>query len=165
MKIGAKKKEELLRQLAQNPNISLRQLAKENNVGYSTLCQWRLSMQTASTKKTVRPETQAEQWSSRDKFLTVVAAKGMNAQEKSEYCRRKGLYPEQIDEWEKVCIHANGSAVQVVSELRAELKEEAKKVKNLERELIRKEKALAETAALLVLRKKACAIWGENEED
>ena len=89
----------------------------------------------------------------------------MNAQEKSEYCRRKGLYPEQIDEWEKVCIHANGSAVQVASELRAELKEEAKKVKNLERELIRKEKALAETAALLVLRKKACAIWGENEED
>ena len=52
-----------------------------------------------------------------------------------------------------------------MSELRAELKEETKKVKNLERELIRKEKALAETAALLVLRKKACAIWGENEED
>lgn len=165
MKIGMQKKEDLLRRLAQNPELSLRQMAKENEVGYSTLCKWRLAMQTGSVKKVWELDTQTGQWSSRDKFLTVVAAKGMNAQEKSEYCRRKGLYPEQIDEWEKVCIHANGSAVQVASELRAELKEEAKKVKELERELARKEKALAETAALLVLRKKACAIWGENEED
>ena len=101
MKIGSKKKEELLRQLAQNPELSLRQMAKENNVGYSTLSKWRLAMQTGSVKKAGEFDTKTGQWSSRDKFLTVVATKSMNAQEKSEYCRRKGLYPEQIDEWER----------------------------------------------------------------
>jgi hypothetical protein len=40
---------------------------------------------------------------------------------------------------------------------------EAKRVKELERELRRKEKALAETAALLVLRKKAEALWGAED--
>ena len=40
-----------------------------------------------------------------------------------------------------------------------------KKIKALEKELIRKEKALAETAALLVLRKKAQAIWEESEDE
>jgi hypothetical protein len=40
-----------------------------------------------------------------------------------------------------------------------------KRIKELERNLHRKEKALAETAALLVLRKKAQAIWGESEDE
>ena len=39
---------------------------------------------------------------------------------------------------------------------------EAKRIRELERELYRKEKALAETAALLVLKKKAQAIWGDE---
>jgi hypothetical protein len=43
--------------------------------------------------------------------------------------------------------------------------QERKKTRNLEKELRRKDKALAETAALLVLQKKARAIWGDNEDD
>lgn len=46
-----------------------------------------------------------------------------------------------------------------------ELREERKAREKLEKELARKEKALAEAAALLVLRKKANAIWGTEEED
>ena len=49
--------------------------------------------------------------------------------------------------------------------LRSQLAQEKKRSKKLERELLRKEKALAETAALLVLRKKINAIWGESEDD
>ncbi len=44
-------------------------------------------------------------------------------------------------------------------------KADERRIKELERELRQKEKALAETAALLVLRKKAQAIWGEVEDD
>lgn len=47
---------------------------------------------------------------------------------------------------------------------REAIRDERQKNRMLERELARKEKALAETAALLVLRKKAQAIWGESED-
>lgn len=88
----------------------------------------------------------------------------MNEHEKGEYCRRNGIYAEQLGEWEKTCIQAN-AAERADSEVHEELKMQARKTRELERELARKEKALAEAAALLVLRKKADAIWGENEAD
>ncbi len=50
-------------------------------------------------------------------------------------------------------------------QLKAIRKADEKRIKELERDLKRKEKALVETAALLVLRKKAQAIWGDTEEE
>jgi transposase len=49
--------------------------------------------------------------------------------------------------------------------LNGALKEEQKRAKQLEKELQKKEKALAEAATLLLLRKKAQAIWGDDEEE
>ena len=66
--------------------------------------------------------------------------------------------------WREACIGANGPSDGKASELRASLREETLKNRKLERELIRKEKALAEAAAILVLRKKADAIWGDVED-
>ena len=62
-------------------------------------------------------------------------------------------------------MNANGGIAKEAARLNRELKEAEKKNKQLARELDRKEKALAEAAALLVLRKKADAIWGEPEEE
>ena len=70
----------------------------------------------------------------------------------SEYCRRKGLYPEQIQAWRKACQQANASAGVGVD--REKRRQQAKEIKPLQDELRRKDKALAETAALLVLQKK-----------
>ncbi|MEM5433270.1 conserved protein of unknown function (plasmid) [Cupriavidus taiwanensis] len=86
--------------------------------------------------------------------------------ELSEYCRRKGIQPEQIRQWRAACEQANAKAPPRAG--MAQLREEAvakKRIRDLERELKRKDAALAETAALLVLRKKAEAIWGRDEED
>jgi hypothetical protein len=174
-KISAEKKESLLKKMARDSNISLKKLGRENQVGYSTLCGWRQVMRATEqsvsvggsepTRDTLKAKVNAEAWPSNRKFLAVVSTLSMNAQEKSEYCRSKGLYVEQLDTWGKICSQANGLSTQASSELREELRETAHKVKELERELFRKEKALAEAAALLVLRKKATAIWEENEED
>jgi hypothetical protein len=60
---------------------------------------------------------------------------------------------------------ANASAAQQTKTQQAQSKEDKKRIRQLEKELQRKEKALAETAALLVLRKKVQAIWGDKEED
>ena len=87
----------------------------------------------------------------------------MNEMELSEYCRKRGLYPEQVKEWRKACEQATDRESVSVSRLNDVVREERKRNKELERELMRKEKALAEAAALLILRKKAAAIWEESE--
>ena len=74
--------------------------------------------------------------------------------ELSEYCRGKGLYPEQVKEWKQACIACNTAKSVKRVKTTPEQKLDQKRIKELERELHRKEKALAETAALLVLRKK-----------
>ena len=74
--------------------------------------------------------------------------------ELSEYCRGKGLYPEQVKEWKQACIAGNTAKSVKRVKTTPEQKLDQKRIKELERELHRKEKALAETAALLVLRKK-----------
>jgi transposase len=97
----------------------------------------------------------AEGWSSEDKFAVVLETAPLNAAELAEYCRRKGLYPEQIAAWRASCVAANANAVEQGREQRQQSKEDKQRIKQLEKELHRKEKALAEAAALLVLRKKS----------
>ena len=60
---------------------------------------------------------------------------------------------------------ANASVVPLTREQQKQAKEDKKRIRELEKDLNRKEKALAEAAALLILRKKAQAIWGDKEED
>lgn len=107
----------------------------------------------------------SDQWSSQDKFFIVMETFSMNETELAEYCRKKGLYREQIEAWKKVCLQANGQAFDQAKQLNGELKEEKNRAKQLEKELQKKEKALAEAAALLLLRKKAQAIWGDEEDE
>lgn len=86
----------------------------------------------------------------------------------AEYCRKKGIYAEQIERWKNACMQANGGVAEEANRLNKALRQRDKELKLMEKELLRKEKALAETAALLILRKKANAIWGnltENEDE
>jgi hypothetical protein len=87
----------------------------------------------------------------------------MNEAELSVYCRERGLYPEQIGQWRRACEQANDWDRSQNKRLRESRKIDGKRIKALKRELKYKDKALAETAALLVLRKKAQAIWGDGE--
>jgi transposase len=92
-------------------------------------------------------------------------APALNAAELAEYCRRKGLYVEQINAWREACEQANSLAQP--SKTRREREEEKaakKRIKQLERELRRKDAALAETAALLVLRKSRGALGKDEDE-
>lgn len=107
----------------------------------------------------------AEEWSSKDKFGVVLETAHLNETELAEYCRSKGLFVEQIAGWREACQEANAQPVTRSREEREQSKSDRKRIKELERDLLRKEKALAETAALIVLRKKAQAIWGAPEED
>lgn len=107
----------------------------------------------------------SENWTANDKLAVVIETASLNEIQLSEYCRNKGLYREQIDQWKIAALSGYQNSTQMKRTQSQHRKEDKQIIKKLERELNRKDKALAETAALLVLSKKWEAIWGENEED
>jgi len=141
-------------------NLAIRQLSQEEGISEATLQRWRAE---ARGKGQLLPDADAgpEGWSSRDKFAAVLETATLNEVDLAEYCRKRGLYPAQITAWRSACEQANDWDRASTARLGQATREEKKRVRDLERELARKDRALAETAALLVLRKKASAIWGD----
>ena len=145
-------------------NIPIPRLAEETGISDVTLYTWRKQARVEGIAVPADGKN-PEKWSSEDKFAIVLEAASLNEAELAEYCRRKGLYAEQITAWRKACLQANANSAAQAKEQREQGKKDRKQIKKLERELQRKEKALAEAAALLVLKKKAQAIWGEAEDE
>jgi len=93
-----------------------------------------------------------------------VEASGLSDDELGAFLRRKGLHEATLNQWRDLVASALGRP-QPKNKKSRELKEAEKRVRKLERELKRKNAALAETAALMVLKKKARAIWGDEDDD
>ena len=153
----------VLKRMLPPNNVAVRQLSREEGISEGTLYMWRAE---ARGKGQLLPDADAgpEGWSSRDKFAAVLETAALNETDLAEYCRKHGLYPAQIATWRAACEQANDWDRTSAVRLGQATKEEKKRVKDLERELARRDRALAETAALLVLRKKASAIWGDAED-
>ena len=164
VRYSQEQKEEIIKRMMPPNNESVAQIAKEEGISDVTLYKWRKEARAAGVATPGNGQT-SDKWSSQDKFLIVMETFAMDKLELAEYCRRKGLYREQIEAWKSVCLQANGQAFDQAKQLNGALKEEQKRAKQLEKDLQKKEKALAEAAALLLLRKKAQAIWGDDEEE
>lgn len=154
-------KEKLIARMLPPESISLSDLSRETGISQSTLATWKTKATSLSVSKTKKYSNNI---SSREKFFIVMETYILSEIDLSKYCREHGLYVEEVKEWRASCIAANDGIKNNAKDLSEELKEEKKKTKELSKDLRIKEKALAETAALLVLRKKLDAIFGENEE-
>lgn len=159
------RKEEIVNRMMPPHNEKVSKISKEEGISETTLYSWRKEAREMAGLATPGNGTTSDKWSSQDKFLIVMETFPMNETELAAYCRKKGLYREQVEAWKKVCLQANGQIVEQSKQLNGALKDEQKRSKELEKELQKKEKALAEAAALLLLRKKAQAIWGDEEDD
>jgi len=157
-------KEEAVRRL-RDGGTTIRELEKELGVNHSTLYNWERDINGTPRSNNSRNKPAKNGWSSESKYNAVIETSSMTEYEKVEYCRKKGIYIEQLKEWEKACKNANEEQANIQQGLRKELRKEKQSKLALEKELRRKEKALAEAAALLVLRKKAEAIWGDPEDE
>jgi transposase len=157
-------KESIVKRMMPPNNEAISRISEETGITETTLYKWRKEARAAGNA-TPGDGQGSEQWSSEDKFLIVMETYAMNEAELAEYCRKKGLYKEQIEAWRDTCLNANGREFNQTKQLNQELKEEKKRAKTLEKDLRKKEKALAEAAALLLLRKKAQAIWGDQEDE
>lgn len=154
----------IIRRMMPPENESVQTIARETGLSEATLHQWKKK---AKAKGLAIPggETVAERWSTQDKFSIVVETATLGEIELAEYCRSKGLYVEQVGAWRDACMQANGGVAHQASQMQKNIRQKEREIKHLSQELRRKESALAETAALLVLRKKAQAIWGDNEDE
>ena len=164
MRYSPERKESVLRKMMPPHNRSIKQLAQEEGISEATLFNWRKQ---AREKGLLLPDGDSgpEGWLARDKFAAVLETATFNEIDLAEYCRKKGIYPEQLSQWRKACERANDWERECSRRLKTEKKADRQRIQQLERELRRKEKALAETAALLVLQKKAQAIWGDSEDE
>lgn len=139
---------------------SVPEIARDTGIPKDTLYTWRRKAQKNG------PEVQSKQsagLSSEDKFNVVLETASLNEVELGEYCRRRGLFPQQISTWRQTCTQAHTPLAP--KEDRKKLGTQAKTIKRLEAELRRKEKALAEAAALLILQKKVRTLWEEQEDE
>jgi transposase len=159
-----KRKDAVLKRMMQPENAAVPLLAEETGISKVTLYDWR--KHAIAKGLVVREDTQnPENWSAEYKFTVVLETAVMNQAELSEYCRKKGLFAEQITAWKENCLQGNAAVVNQSKEEKRQALLVRNEVKELKRELRRKDQALAETAALLVLRKKMHAIWGEDEDE
>jgi transposase len=105
-------------------------------------------------------------WSAEEKYEVVIQAAGIAEAELGEFLRKKGLHAAQLEDWRRVVAEAAKAALTSGGKARrSESKADRKRIHELERELLRKDKALAELAALVTLKKKLAALWGDEDEN
>jgi len=133
-------------------------VSREVGVSVATLERWRAD---ALSHGAGDRRGGSQRWTAMARLEAVIATAAMDEAARSAWCRELGLYPADLDGWKQ-------DAVAGLGEPRAasavEAREDRRRVKELERELRRKDKALAETAALLVLSKKLAAVFHRDED-
>ena len=155
------RKQSVLSKLLPPNNYSVVKLAKQEGIHPQTLYSWR--SQANQTGLLMSADHSSKHLTKQSKFTAVLETATMNAEERSAYCREKGLYPEQVEAWRDACMSGIDKPLVDRKVTQAQLRELKKDKQKLEQQLRRKDKALAEAAALLVLQKKYQALWEDEE--
>lgn len=140
------------------------EIAEECQVGYSTLMKWLKRYRDGQPMPEGRRGRSTEDQGQTPPLYHLLSTEGLDEQGIGAYCREQGIHRFQLTKWKEELMNQgkhdkrNDNAQKEIRALREENK-------NLKQELRRKDKALAETSALLILKKKANLIWGEPEDD
>jgi len=163
-------KSKMVQKLADPRGPTANQLAQEVGVPQTTLSRWlrqagsiaaREIVAFADHPRSAMTAKRPQDWTAQEKLNAVIEAASVPEEELGAFLRRKGLHETQLNEWRQIVLAGLGKRPGGASKKRTP---EARRVRELERELARKDKALAEAAALLVLQKKARAIWGDADD-
>lgn len=138
-------------------------LTNELGLGKSTISRWieKASSVGDMSRRKVKGRRPNDRTPA-EKLQLVIEATALSDDELGEFLRRNGIHSAQLEQWRKDALTGLGAPLRQSS---IKNSPESKRIRELEREVTRKDKALAETAALLVLKKKAQAIWGEEDDD
>ena len=154
--------------------ISASALSKRVDVPQPTLSKWLRLAGVGSaydfpntaheyTKMTkVKGPKRPNDWSAEEKLKVVMEAASLEVEQLGEFLRKKGLHKTHLEQWRLQML--DGLQDGFSKKKTRQKKADSKRIQSLEKELRRKDKALAETAALLVLKKKVQQIWGDEDE-
>jgi transposase-like protein len=164
LRIAKARKEAILNKMLSPHPPTISALSKQEGISEASLYNWRSQL-----RKEGRPvpehDRTSESWSAPTKFAVVVETASLTETALAEYCRSKGLFPDQVKAWRDADIAAQDDSVQASAEVQLQGRDYRKRIKTLESELARKNKALAEAAALLILQKKMRALWEGGEDE
>jgi transposase-like protein len=151
--------------------ISATALSREVGVAQPTLSRWlreastldRMAKRSKATKSGKgAPSKSPRQWSMAEKLRAVVEAAELSDEDLGAFLRRRGLHEAQLARWREAIAGALDELPK--SKSRGKPSAEARELAALRKELLRKDKALAEVAALLTLQKKVQALWGDEDD-
>ncbi len=154
--------------LTRSPEITLVEMADTLGVSRSALSRWisesrDQAFAPLSTNNTMTThEKRPQNWSLAERLKLIIQCDGLSDEAISEACRRQGVFPHHVSQWKQDMI--SRQAVPADLKKQMTVKQLRDEIKALNKDLHRKNKALAETAALLVLQKKVNAIWGSDED-
>jgi transposase len=154
-------KQSAVQKLLTRGNRTVTDLTRELGISSPTIYQWRDDFgNVQDMKKSTSPHNRP----ANEKLKILLEYEGLPLEKRGEFLRKNGIHEENLTEWRSQ-IETALQPVKKSSQERKELGAEKEKVKKLERELHRKDKALAEVSALLILKKKADLLWGSEEEE
>ena len=131
-------------------------VARELSISVATLARWRADALSSPARERA--------WTAAARFEAVLVTAALDEAGKNAWCREHGLYPQELERWRQSATQALAEPEELRASPRA-TKADRRRIKELERELRRKDKALAETAALLVLSKKLEAIFPRDKDE
>lgn len=146
-------KQKMVQRLTGNNAVSALQLARETGVRQQNLSRW-LQEARSLPIMTYKPKPVVREWTVEQKARVLAEASHLDGEALTAYLEREGVKLADYEQW-RIALDEGGRASTST----------IKRIRQLERELARMEKALAEAAALLVLKKKVETLYGEDEDD
>jgi transposase-like protein len=150
----------LIKVYSRGEERTIRDVASDINVSYVTLKNWVKRKSLDDVSASAAKEKRPQDWQRDQQLAALMETHGLGEEALQAWCREHGIFPHHLDTWRQNFITEQVPAPVPEGRVLKTLKNENDELKA---ELRRKDKALAEAAALLVLQKKFRALW-DNED-
>lgn len=139
---------------------TIQSVADDLNIRYHTLKYWMKNKMAGKLGVTTSKEKRPQDWTAQEQLVALQETHGLSGEALQAWCREHGIFAHHLTSWAATFCAEGKEPASSPRELR-KLKDE---ISTLKRQLVRKDKALAEAAALLILQKKFQALWEDEGE-
>ena len=162
LKYSSETKAALVKKVLTSTDQPIRKIAEAEGIPSSTLEGWVRQYRNLPVTSNIDASTNTQAWTQEERFKILVESSNLAEEDLGAYCRKKGLYREQLKQWEQAFMQQGDP--EKTKRLAREIKVLRTEIKALKQEIGRKDRALAETTSLLVLKKKLALLCEDSED-